>query len=761
MYFARSPKPERGIPAQAYEDHIAGVYKRVCRYADEIATAMPDGDDLAQFLSEVCKQGALLHDLGKLDPKNQEILSGKRKAKRLDIAHWDAGAAHLLQSTQPPGGLAAWCVYAHHLGLPDLSKERARLNSYLRDDDAQKQTDERLADYLKVHEDSCGDLPAAENIAAPERLHRRSVFLRIALSCLVDADHSDARAAGQAGRTPEPEAPPLRAAERLAALDAYTRQLSAEGETSERNALRAAMYESCRNAENSAPIYYCDSPVGTGKTTAIMAGLLNAAQNKNLRRIFVVLPYTNIITQAVEVYRNALCLPGENPEAVVAAHHSRTDFDSEDLRELTTTWRAPIVVTTAVQFFETMAAAHPSTLRKLHNLPGSAIFIDEAHAALTAKLWPQAWLWLKEYANLWNCHIVLGSGSLNKFWKLKGFDEDMPDIPALVDADFSAALQAWETGRVEYKLRPAPLALNDLADSRTPLPNQEQKESSAALTTIGAWLASLPGPRLLIVNTVQSAAFIADSLAQKDPTKVEHLSTALTPRDRAKTLEAVRARLANKADEDWTLVATSCVEAGVDLSFRTGIREAASLVSLLQIAGRVNRNNEYASAEVWTIRLLHDAFLNEHPAFKESARVLLDFFDRDKISPQFCTEALRQELLESNTMDFNNKIKSLEQGLNFMSVAERFKVIESDTYPVIIGQEFIDKLKKYEKVEWQTLQENSVQLWANKIDELRLPPVCDQCPDLFAWPYEYDTFLGYMAGVIKLKKFSVSGFGVF
>lgn len=143
-----------------------------------------------------------------------------------------------------------------------------------------------------------------------------------------------------------------------------------------------------------------------------MAHLLRAASDKNLRRIFVVLPYTNIITQAVEVYRKALVLKGENPEEVVVAHHHKADYAMPDSRRFTMLWHAPIVVTTAVQFFETLASNMPADLRKLHRLPGSAVFLDEAHAALPTHLWPQAWQWLNELSEHWDVILFLPPGRL-------------------------------------------------------------------------------------------------------------------------------------------------------------------------------------------------------------------------------------------------------------------------------------------------------------------------------------------------------------
>ena len=294
-----------------------------------------------------------------------------------------------------------------------------------------------------------------------------------------------------------------------------------------------------------------------------MAHLLNVAAERELRRVFVILPYTNIIDQSVRVYRESLVRVDEAPDRVVAAHHHRAEFRSLATRHLTYLWNNPVVVTTAVQFFETLAACQTGALRKLHQVANSGIFIDEAHAALPAHLWPIAWKWLQELKTDWGCYFVVGSGSLSRFWSLPDFVDPSPVVSELVDMRVRDESLDREAMRVAYQSHPAPMNL----------------------TTLKSWLLQLSGPRLLIVNTVQSAAVIARHLAggesrnsgRSNHPQVEHLSTALTPTDRAITLDRVIDRLKNKDDRNWTLVATSCVEAGVDFSFRTGIRERASL----------------------------------------------------------------------------------------------------------------------------------------------------------------------------------------
>src|SRR5208282_946207 len=188
----------------------------------------------------------------------------------------------------------------------------------------------------------------------------------------------------------------------------------------------------------------------------------------------------------------------EKAREVVAEHHHRAEFpEGEDdrdspARQYAALWHAPIVVVTAVQFFETLGAANTVGLRKLHQLPGSAIFIDEAHAALPAKLWPQAFRWLRQLVDDWGCHCVLASGSLPEFWQMNEFiDIKTPVVvlPLLPDSCRHQASQD-ESSRVQIRTDPDPLTLDGL------------------ITT----LSDSPGPRLLVVNTVQNAAVIAEHL---------------------------------------------------------------------------------------------------------------------------------------------------------------------------------------------------------------------------------------------------------
>jgi CRISPR-associated endonuclease/helicase Cas3 len=706
-------------PPQEYAEHVSEVVCLADAYASAVEKFIKaDDNEHARFVDSV-KAAALHHDLGKLLPENQQVLRSSSK-RRLPINHVDAGSARLLQ-TKEMG--AALLVYSHHAGLPSLGKEEVKREYFLRIPDVAEKAQPELDRIFVLHETEVklGILPR------PAPASKNGLFHRMALSCLVDADHSDTARHYSRMETPSP--PSLRPSVRLQYLDDFVAKLSSDSPESERTKLRQEVYQACRNAPIDPAIRSCDSPVGTGKTTAVMAHLLRVAQERGLRRVFVVLPFVNIINQSVDVYRKALVLPDENPESVVTAHHHRADFATPVLRAMSFRWDAPVVVTTAVQFFETLASNHPSSLRKLHQVAGSAIFIDEAHAALPAHLWPMAWQWLRELAGSWGCHIVLASGSLRKFWTLPEFSHPPADIPELLPENLREDSLKQESNRIVYHRHELPVNCEKLLDV----------------------VLSGPGPRLVILNTVYSAAYFADSLRKRNGDGfVEHLSTALSPKDREPVINRVRKRLLDKNGKDWVFVATSCVESGLDFSFQTAFRESCGLVNLLQVGGRVNRHSEpeYINSEVKDFRLA-DPKMTIHPGFRTSSRILGELFKEGKVGPQWVTEAMRREIRE----DPDSRGETLvlrEKNHDYPDVADLFRVINSPTMTVIVDHKTIQRLESDELVSWREIQDVSVQIWANKMRLFPIRPI-EGSEELWAWNGKYDGFLGYMAGVLPLN----------
>jgi CRISPR-associated endonuclease/helicase Cas3 len=740
----------KGASEQTYRAHIGEVVRMALEFGHQAAAFAPKWQ--GEFLGAL-ELAANYHDLGKLDEIFQDDLLHNHRKTRLN--HVDAGTAYLLKGKHTEAAVA---TYAHHLGLPSFRDEKAKnangLAGMFRDLEndvgstglkTHLRTNAELVKYVAIHN---GIFPA---VSATARPGFSGLVRRLLLSCLVDADHSDT--ARHYGNERPVASPKLCAAERLTALDHYVAALADNASLGTererlRYHLRQEVYRVCRERRVSLndPILACDSPVGTGKTTAVMAYLLRVAVDRGLRRIFVVLPFTNIIDQSVDIYRHALRLPGETPaemQAVVAAHHHRVDYCSYELRHLASRWDSPVVVTTAVQFFETLAASRTADLRKFHQVAGSAIFVDEAHAAVPAAVWPQMLRWLRELCDEWGCQLVLASGSLARFWELPEFvdaNHGRP-IPELISGEVREQSSTFEEQRVRILSRPDALSLSGLAD----------------------FVLSKPGPRLVVLNTVQSAAVLANYLRKERNLglNVEHISTALIPLDRSETVHRIRQHLSS-AWKDWCLIATSCVEAGVDFSFRTAFRESWGLVNLLQIAGRASRSGEYQDTEIWDFRHDSTGGLSVHPQSQLPSEILSNLFKHSakqgrQPQPVDCTEVLRLELRNDRGKQAQRmeEIERAERAADYPQVADLCRVIDAPTKTVLVSPSLIKRIKNHDRTKWPTWREiinNSVQIWSTRLDEGKLP-VEQVGPDGELWALiegNYDSFLGWMKGVLPL-----------
>jgi CRISPR/Cas system-associated endonuclease/helicase Cas3 len=228
------------------------------------------------------------------------------------------------------------------------------------------------------------------------------------------------------------------------------------------------------------------------------------------------------------------------------------------------------------------------------------------------------------------------------------------------------------------------------------------------------------------------------------------LSTALTPHDRARVIQKILDKLEREPDGDWVLVATSCIEAGMDFSFRSGFRESASLNSLVQTGGRVNRNAIWSAAEVWSVRLA-DAAFTHNPAFLASQQVLATFLAAQPkwgALPEMSTEALKQEFRsQPSTAAEASTLVQLEKVMDYPGVAASYEVVVDQRSTVVINQDIARRITAGEPVRWQEVQMHSVQLRDRLIVDLGLQPLAD---GLYDWQdRKYDAeLLGYMAELL-------------
>jgi CRISPR-associated endonuclease/helicase Cas3 len=740
---AHSARPKRGIPKQEYVKHIRAVEEAARRYARGAAEFW-EGDRAA--FEEAVSGAARVHDLGKVDEKNQAVLDSNTRDK-LPVPHEDAGVKYLLDCEW---NQAAALVHGHHAGLQRLVWEFSGRSEYClrRDPDEERglmtrHVDERLADYAGLHHALFERLPAKSGDAGSRSgMARRWTGLtwRLALSCLVDADHGDTATHYRNEAPVQPLAG--RWGERLAGLDRYVGELGGDNERRARDDIRQKIYDDLRNRSDVHTRFYaCDSPVGTGKTTAVMAHLLRAAkvEGRELRHIFVVLPYVNIIKQSVKTYRRALVLAGEDPQRVVAAHHHQADYGSPDARQLATLWDCPVTVTTAVQFFETLASNHPARLRKLHELPGSAIFIDEAHAAIPTFLWPLTWRWLRELTEHWGCHVVLGSGSLARFWEQKQIVDPPERLPEVVSESVRGAAQAAEGQRVRY---------------------ERGLRAATPSTLVKYVFEGRPGPRVVVLNTVRSAAVFAKACRDAGRT-VLHLSTALTPADRDLIVKRAEAMLKGKT-EDWALIGTSCIEAGLDFDFRSAIREACPVASMVQIGGRLNRHGIQGDAVVAIVTLdVGAGEFTELAALRTEVRVLEQFFehaDVNKLSPaELCTRAMKKELDARDLGEKSAKLMKAEEKRDFPEVSKLYRVIDEDTVTAVVDEGLAERLARHDKVDPLDLVECSLRIRRTDVRRYSMTPIVED--EIYKWTLAYDPdLLGYMAGVFEVERVQSNDF---
>ena len=786
MDFAAHSPPTTGKPEKQfhlYSDHVAEVLEYGLAQLKYILSFSSYSQKERNDITSSVHSALMLHDMGKLDEENQPILCGETKG-RLPIDHIEAGVAVAASISNE---LMGWLIRGHHApGLPSKEKEkrfikqlnreigkkyhktslrgrrhnRSKQHARYKDDyfwhyDAIQITDGRLGTYIKAQKESCGSWP--QNAMT---LPTNCMTTRLLLSCLVNADHESAAAYSEYRPMPNFIQANTNWTERLTSLNTYVQNLPKDI-SNERHQLRDKFYHHCKNCElQPFRTTMCSAPVGLGKTTSVMAYLLRKAIQDKSSRIIIIAPFSNIIDQTVTTLRKAVVLKGEDPEDIVAANHHKAEFSHESMRQYSALWQAPIVVTTAVQFFETLASAHPTKLRKLSAVAGASIFIDESHACLPVQFLKIAWYWLKELSIRWGCNIIFSSGSIVEFWNDRYLiGEQTQKLHDLFPPNLVPLAKASEKKRVKYKRIESHLTLSKFL---------ELIQSSDIWDK---YLNQNNPSCLVILNTVQSCAVVANSLSKhvkdckEDPIskrKVLHLSTALTPNDRGRIINEIERRQKNSEwnNRKWFLVATSCVEAGIDLDFAVGFRERCSVTSFLQISGRINRHGSRVMGELYDFALLSEQNLISHPGFEESIRVFNELWEDLYAGILSLTElstiALRKEYSRlSKKKELRDSIFLEEEKCNFQQVGEKFKVIASDTATVIVDREIVKKLELKIPIRWQKIQSESVQLWMYKINKLKLKSIANSENDrIYSWidSYEYDAnFLGIMGGLLKLK----------
>ena len=496
-------------------------------------------------------------------------------------------------------------------------------------------------------------------------------LIRMLFSALVDADYLDtedyfARLQGAPKR--RGQHPTL--AELRRRLDAYLDKLAAGVEPSPVNDMRKEVLAHVRGKASEPPgLFTLTVPTGGGKTLTSLAFALDHARRHGLARVIYVIPYMSIIEQTAAVFRTALRVDDAEAPDFVIEHHSTFDEDRigrrearEKLQLAMENWDAPIIVTTAVQFFESLFSNRPSRCRKLHNLANSVAILDEAQTLPLQYLRPCVAA-LDELARNWRTSVVLCTATQ----------------PALAQSD--GFVGGFENVR---ELAPEPECLYRTL-KRTRVRHEGQLDDAALAERMHESPQSL-----CIVNTRRHARELYERMADGEGSF--HLTTLMCARHRREKLDVVYERLRNGAPV--RLVATSLVEAGVDLDFEVVWRAEAGLESIIQAAGRCNREGRAKTGDVFVFKPSDEEGHRpprEIGQFADATRGVMRSHRDDPTSLDAIDDYFRKLywLKGDDALDAKDILRLLREpggslDFPFETIAGKFRLIETPMAPIIV-----------------------------------------------------------------------------
>ena len=664
QFYAHSGVSSDGADWQLLVDHLQKVAQLAANNAQVFKA-----HDLAYVIG-------LLHDLGKYSQAFQERLCGS--SKRAD--HATAGAQIVVSHCEEIfgkqgralGKLLAFAIAGHHAGLANG----------VDDGDGRSTLKQRLA--LR----SGQDIPALDKvweqeIQLPTTLtvpklkpskhagFELAFLARMLFSCLIDADRLDTQNYVRKTEAKPPLSNQYPSIAKLQTrLNASLAELASQARPSPINQLRQHILHYVRQqAAEKLGLFSLTVPTGGGKTLTSLAFSLDHALAHQLRRVIYVIPFTSIIEQTAEVFRKAL---GEDGQHAVIEHHSAFDREripeetlpktkpdyKDKLRLAMESWDAPIVVTTAVQFFESLFSDRPSQCRKLHNIAGSVIVLDEAQT-LPLKLLRPIMAAIEELVLNYGCSVVLCTATQPALKKSEQFHKGFEDVRELAPNP----AQLFQTLR-----RTQVRTLGEQSD-------EQLIEHLLSYEQV-----------LMIVNNRRHARSLYDSI--KHEAGAYHLTTAMCAAHRSKTLDNIRQRL--KAGLPCRLVATSLIEAGVDVDFPVVYRAEAGLDSIAQAAGRCNREGLRSTEESWL-------FMFQSPDWQVPVelgqlvapmRSIVRNYE-DVLAPEALQKYFQQVYSDKGPeLDSKQILKAHREAeycdFPFQNIARDFRMIESHLIPIIV-----------------------------------------------------------------------------
>lgn len=660
------------VKTQSLEEHLKNTAQMASGFA------VPFG------MENEARAAGALHDIGKVSREFQNrILKG---GSRCD--HSTAGG--IVAATTLSRADIGMCIMGHHGGVPDCG---TRMDSSKESTFCGRLKKENLPDYSDWTKLDIKEF--IKKLALPDsNLTAIDHYLRIRLlfSALTDADFCDTEkfCKGEVKRGIDAQVTGL-----ADALERYIADNGFDSQTDGINGIRSEISNSAKSAaEGTQGVYSLTVPTGSGKTISSLRFALNHASKHGLKRVIYVIPYVNIIEQTADTFRNIL--GAQN----VLEHHAEVSFKDADensetepqnaLKLAAENWDAPVIVTTAVQFFESLFSNRPSRSRKIHNISDAVIIYDEVQM-LPVKNWLPLVSIIESIAKNTRATQLLCTATQ----------------PAI----------EFPRGTPIIEIAQDPVRYQDELKRVTFL-NIGRIEKEAIVEKLCGHEQSL-----CIVNTKKTAKELFDMLPRDNCNF--HLSTNMVPVHRRKVLAEIKDRL--KSGKKVRLVATSLVEAGVDLDFEYVMREVAGLDSVLQAAGRCNRNGKRNADESFTE--VFELSARVHPSIEQqtqAGKIIMKKYDNwqsmEAIEKYF--KRWRTAKGKAN-LDKDNILKKIEDKLH-REISGKFKMIDSATNTIYVpydetAKSLIGRLHKHEftKDLFRELSPYSIEVYDKQLAELK------------------------------------------
>lgn len=703
LYLAHVREENGSFIVHDLEEHLS----RVATLASEFASLFGNSD--WAYLA------GLWHDLGKYAKEFQrriKSLSGYDPDAHLEgsvgrVDHSTAGALYAVEQFGVHGRILAYLIAGHHAGLPDWSS----------DETGGAALSVRLGDKSHLERARSQPIPQAilaqtKPISLPTGKSDGFAFwVRMLFSCLVDADFLDTESFMDESKAAQRAGHPA-VGELLRQFNFYMDNNFSGAEPTHVNRIRAEVLRQCRQKANDAPgMFSLTVPTGGGKTLSSLAFALQHAAKHGKRRVIYVIPYTSIIEQTTNIFR------GIFPDAVVE-HHSNLDPDKETVKSrlATENWDAPIIVTTNVQFFESLFAAKTSRCRKLHHIVNSVVVLDEAQLLPPEFLQPILAA-MNLLAQHYGVTFVLSTATQPALNSRSGFDWTFKGLDGVREIVSDPDSLHRDLERVTVEL-PKDLRQTESWDE---IAERIQQHGS--------------------VLTVVNSRTEARELYRRMPKGTLHLSALMCGEHRSRVITDIKQRL--KSDEAVRVVSTQLVEAGVDVDFPVVYRALAGLDSIAQAAGRCNREGKLERGKVFV-------FVPPKPAppghLRRAAETTVSLLFESRENPlhrklfQRYFEQLYWKAPSLDKQGIESLLKANGQGeVQFRTAAQRFRLIDESGYRNVLvrygdSPALIEILRKEGPKRWlmRKLQRYTVSLPDYQFKKLLASgDVCEVYPGMF------------------------------